>query len=130
MDFQNPILTVDVVLLTLAEGQLQVALMPRTEPPFAGRAMLPGGYVHGDPATGKVDKSTTHAALRGSAKLSELQVLAPGGALHIVDFGDLRGLPGWSKSALHAWLARFHVTPRALMFRASADIAAARKAAV
>lgn len=26
---------------------------------------------------------------------------------------------------LHAWLTRFHVTPRALMFRASADIAAA-----
>lgn len=51
--------------------------------------------------------------------------LAPGGELHIVDFGDLRGLPGWSKSTLHAWLARFHVTPRALMFRASADIAAA-----
>jgi len=51
--------------------------------------------------------------------------LAPGGELHIVDFGDLRGLPGWSKSLLHAWLTRFHVTPRALMFRASADIAAA-----
>lgn len=54
-----------------------------------------------------------------------VEQLAPGGELHIVDFGDLRGLPGWSKSALHAWLARFHVTPRALMFRASADIAAA-----
>lgn len=54
-----------------------------------------------------------------------VEQLAPGGELHIVDFGDLRGLPGWSKYTLHAWLARFHVTPRALMFRASADIAAA-----
>ncbi|MGE0281965.1 MAG: class I SAM-dependent methyltransferase [Rhizobiaceae bacterium] len=54
-----------------------------------------------------------------------VEQLAPGGELHIVDFGDLRGLPGWSKSMLHAWLTRFHVTPRALMFRASADIAAA-----
>jgi len=54
-----------------------------------------------------------------------VEQLAPGGELHIVDFGDLRGLPGWSKSALHAWLARFHVTPRALMFRSCADIATA-----
>jgi len=54
-----------------------------------------------------------------------VEQLAPGGELHIVDFGDLRGMPGWTRSLLHAWLARFHVTPRALMFRASADIAAA-----
>lgn len=64
MQYQNPILTVDVVILTLSEGQLKVALTTRPDAPFAGRAVLPGGYVHGDPATGKVDKSTTHAALR------------------------------------------------------------------
>jgi 8-oxo-dGTP diphosphatase len=64
MSFQNPILTVDVVILTLVDGRLQVALAQRTEEPFAGRWALPGGYVHGDPGTGKVDKSTTHAALR------------------------------------------------------------------
>jgi S-adenosylmethionine-diacylgycerolhomoserine-N-methlytransferase len=38
--------------------------------------------------------------------------LAPGGALHIVDFGDASGLPGPLRSALGAWLARFHVSPR------------------
>ncbi|PWV98897.1 S-adenosylmethionine-diacylgycerolhomoserine-N-methyltransferase [Hoeflea marina] len=38
--------------------------------------------------------------------------LAPGGQLHIVDFGDQRGLPVWFRRALKAWLARFHVTPR------------------
>ncbi|WP_167644898.1 class I SAM-dependent methyltransferase [Mameliella alba] len=38
--------------------------------------------------------------------------LAPGGTLHVVDFGDQAGLPGWFKGALRAWLARFHVTPR------------------
>ncbi|MFT7724728.1 MAG: NUDIX hydrolase [Roseateles sp.] len=64
MHYQNPILTVDVVILTLHDGRLQVALMTRTEDPFAGRAVLPGGYVHGDPRTGHVDASTTHAALR------------------------------------------------------------------
>lgn len=62
--YQNPILTVDVVILTLREGQLQVALMTRTDEPFCGQAVLPGGYVHADPSTGQVDASTTDAALR------------------------------------------------------------------
>jgi len=39
-------------------------------------------------------------------------VLAPGGSLHIVDFGDLDGLPGVGRKGLLAWLAHFHVTPR------------------
>lgn len=38
--------------------------------------------------------------------------VAPGGALHIVDFGDGAGLPGLARKALWAWLAHFHVTPR------------------
>lgn len=41
-----------------------------------------------------------------------LAALAPGGELHIVDFGQQRGLPGWFGAALRVWLARFHVTPR------------------
>lgn len=40
-------------------------------------------------------------------------VLGPGGSLHIVDFGQQEALPRWFGQALHAWLARFHVTPRA-----------------
>jgi S-adenosylmethionine-diacylgycerolhomoserine-N-methlytransferase len=38
--------------------------------------------------------------------------LAPGGSLHIVDFGDCAGLPGFLRSLLYGWLARFHVSPR------------------
>ena len=38
--------------------------------------------------------------------------LAPGGELHIVDFGDQAGLPRWFDRGLRAWLAQFHVTPR------------------
>lgn len=41
-----------------------------------------------------------------------LGVLAPGGSLHIVDFGRQEHLPGWFKAALRAWLAKFHVAPR------------------
>jgi S-adenosylmethionine-diacylgycerolhomoserine-N-methlytransferase len=52
-------------------------------------------------------------------------LLAPGGQLHIVDFGDLAGLPRPLAGGLRAWLARFHVEPRAEMPLAAARIAAA-----
>lgn len=38
--------------------------------------------------------------------------LTPGGALHVVDFGDLRDLPGFTRTALYKWLEWYHVTPR------------------
>jgi S-adenosylmethionine-diacylgycerolhomoserine-N-methlytransferase len=41
-----------------------------------------------------------------------LKVVAPGGALHIVDFGDQAHLPGPFRVVLNHWLALFHVTPR------------------
>lgn len=44
--------------------------------------------------------------------------LAPGGTLHVVDFGDCAGLPSWFERGLHAWLRRFHVTPRASLQQA------------
>ena len=47
------------------------------------------------------------AALRAAAR-----GLAPGGTLHVVDFGDMADLPGWLRRALTAWLARFHVRYR------------------
>ncbi|WP_068113570.1 class I SAM-dependent methyltransferase [Tropicimonas marinistellae] len=47
------------------------------------------------------------------AAISEgLMHLAPGGTLHIVDFGDQAGLPAPFKSLLYAWLEQFHVSPR------------------
>lgn len=47
------------------------------------------------------------------ASLAEAQRhLAPGGAIHVVDFGDQAGLPDWFKRILSAWLAKFHVSPR------------------
>jgi S-adenosylmethionine-diacylgycerolhomoserine-N-methlytransferase len=41
-----------------------------------------------------------------------LEVVAPGGSLHVVDFGDCAGLPGPFKAGLRRWLAAFDVTPR------------------
>lgn len=40
-------------------------------------------------------------------------VVRPGGRLHVVDFGQQEALPGWFRSGLRAWLAKFSVTPRA-----------------
>jgi S-adenosylmethionine-diacylgycerolhomoserine-N-methlytransferase len=39
-------------------------------------------------------------------------LVAPGGALHVVDFGPMDGLPGWFGRAMRAWLAKFEVSPR------------------
>jgi S-adenosylmethionine-diacylgycerolhomoserine-N-methlytransferase len=38
--------------------------------------------------------------------------VAPGGSLHVVDFGQCENLPPLVRRALFAWLDRFHVTPR------------------
>ena len=43
---RSPICTVDVALLTLQHGALQVALLRRERAPFAGALALPGGYIH------------------------------------------------------------------------------------
>lgn len=52
--------------------------------------------------------------------------LAPGGELHVVDFGPCSGLPGLAKTILHAWLRRFHVSPRASLFGSVAFLAQSR----
>ena len=49
---------------------------------------------------------------------------APGGQLHVVDFGQQSALPGWFGRGLKAWLARFHVTPRANLGDVMAALAA------
>jgi S-adenosylmethionine-diacylgycerolhomoserine-N-methlytransferase len=48
-------------------------------------------------------KSLAHAA----------DLLAPGGRLMVLDFGQQERLPGWFRRALRGWLGRFHVSPRA-----------------
>lgn len=50
--------------------------------------------------------------------------LAPGGELHVVDFGDLSGLPGPLEKLLHAWLAKFHVSTRSALPETAARLAA------
>ncbi|MEP9396279.1 class I SAM-dependent methyltransferase [Mesorhizobium sp. KR2-14] len=44
-----------------------------------------------------------------------MAVLRPGGSLHVVDFGEQERLPRWFRAMLRAWLAKFHVEPRATL---------------
>lgn len=60
-----------------------------------------------------------------SVVVNAVRMLAPGGALHMVDFGDLDGWPPPSRALLDAWLRWHHVTPRRELFEASARIARA-----
>jgi S-adenosylmethionine-diacylgycerolhomoserine-N-methlytransferase len=50
--------------------------------------------------------------------------VAPGGRLHVVDFGDQAQLPVWFRSGLRSWLAKFSVCPRAELETELAALAA------
>src|SRR5262249_35224150 len=43
--FPRPSVTVDLAILTVVDGELQVLLVERNEHPFKGRWALPGGFV-------------------------------------------------------------------------------------
>ena len=63
---------------------------------------------------------------RWSAAIDEgIRHLAPGGSLHIVDFGTMELMPAPARKALISWLARFGVTPR-LNLQAVCEAAAVR----
>ncbi|WP_366934478.1 class I SAM-dependent methyltransferase [Methylobacterium sp.] len=51
--------------------------------------------------------------------------LAPGGELHVVDFGGQAGLPWPARALLNRWLAAFSVTPRATLPQVVARVASA-----
>ncbi|MGE0240939.1 MAG: class I SAM-dependent methyltransferase [Parvibaculaceae bacterium] len=66
-----------------------------------------------------------HAVLASAVRL-----LAPGGELHVVDFGQQERLPKAFRAALRVWLAKFHVTPRAQLRQAVEQLAQQEGAAV
>jgi 8-oxo-dGTP diphosphatase len=96
----QPIVTVDVVLLTLREESLHVALVRREQEPHAGAWTLPGGWVHTDE-----DEDALAAAVRilkakadlESPYLEQLQTFA---SRH-------RDGRGWSASIAHYALVPF-----------------------
>lgn len=95
--YKTPAVTIDVVLLTLHEGVLKVALHKRGQEPFQGALALPGGYVHVDEDTSVLD--TAFRVLREKTGLQpryleQLCVFSGGG----------RDPRGWSVSVSHVAL--------------------------
>ena len=58
---------------------------------------------------------------------SAAAALSPTGSIRIVDFGDLKGLGCLGETLLRAWLALFHVSPRAEILAAVAGAADRRE---
>ena len=93
----TPILSVDVVLLTIIESELCVALHTRENAPFAGTWALPGGFIHAE------DDSAMAAAAR--VLKGKTNVESP----YLEEFGTFSGPArdprGWSLTVVYYALA-------------------------
>lgn len=81
--YPRPSLAVDVVALTVENGELRVALYQRAEPPQRGHFALPGGFMH-------IDESIEEAANRVMARKVGLSGVF---LEQLYTFGDLRRDP-------------------------------------
>jgi 8-oxo-dGTP diphosphatase len=81
--YPRPSLAVDVVALTVENGELRVALYKRSDPPQRGHHALPGGFVH-------IDESIEAAANR---LMAQKVGLAGVFLEQLYTFGDLRRDP-------------------------------------
>lgn len=108
--------------IDISEEMLKSALANRCRAGLEGRMKLAAGdAAEFDPAavfdTARFDRIVFSYGLSMIPSWREaidhcLGLLAPGGSLHVVDFGNMSGLPAPARAALHWWLACFHVTPR------------------
>lgn len=95
-----PIVTVDVVLLTLQDGKLVTALVRRTREPAMNMWTLPGGFVHADKDTDDLDAANRILLQKAglcSPYLEQLYTFA----------GAQRDSRGWSISIAHYALIPF-----------------------
>jgi 8-oxo-dGTP diphosphatase len=88
------ICTVDIVLLTLREGRLQVMLLKRDREPFEGALSLPGGYVHTNEDQGCEDAAQRVLLQKAGLQSPYLEQLASFS-------GPARDPRGWSVSVAY-----------------------------
>jgi len=104
--YPRPLVTVDVVILGLREGELQVLLMKRAAAPFKGRWALPGGYIH----------PQEDADIEASARriLAEKTAIVTPYLEQLQAFGDQRRDPrGWTATfAYFALVAPEQLEPK------------------
>lgn len=106
----------------ISEAMLETARASVTKQQLADRITLAQGdatsfdpqMLFGLPAFDRVFMSYTLSMIPDWQRTIEhgASVLAPGGQLHIVDFGQQERLPRWWRALLMAWLGKFHVEPR------------------
>jgi len=103
--------TVDVVVLTVDDGELCALVVRRGQPPYQGRWALPGGFV-------EIDEDLKHAALR---ELREETAVRPGSVRleQLATYGAPRRDPRHRTISV-AWVA---VLPEALEPTAGSDAA-------
>ena len=100
------ICTVDVVLLTIREEALMVAVVAREHDPFRGRLALPGGYIHANE-----DGSAYDAAMR---VIKDKAAIEPPYLEQLSTFsGPARDPRGWSVSIAHYALVPFDLVYQA-----------------
>lgn len=96
--YPQPLVTVDIVLLTLKDRVLQVALHRREKAPYEGTWTLPGGAVHAQTDTNAIDSAVRILATKTGLKSPYFEQLET--------FADAyRDARGWSLSIAHYALA-------------------------
>lgn len=108
--------------LDASEAMLQTAAGAVAKAGFSARIGLAHGYAEAlTPRMFGVAEPFDEAVFSYSLSMipdwkqalgAAARTLAPGGRIHIVDFGDLAGLPGPARKLLLGWLGLFHVAPR------------------
>ena len=109
------IVTVDSVLLTIKDEQLQVALIEREYAPFKGSLALPGGYVHFEDGEYPTEDEDTYASAMRVLK-SKANVEGPYLEQLQTFSGKKRDPRGWSVS-----IAYFAVMPFSALQSTGAD---------
>ena len=112
-DYPRPSVTVDIIVFTLRENDLQVLLIKRGHPPFEGTWAIPGGFVG-------IDESLEGSALR---ELEEETSVRDVYLEQLYTFGD----PGRDPRGRTITVAYFALVPAiAIHPRAGDDAAEAR----
>lgn len=92
--YPHPIVTVDVVLLTLKDGELLTALVQRQKPPQEGVWTIPGGWVHTETDEDVLDAAFRILKVKAGIESPYLEQLWTFSGRH-------RDSRGWSVSVAH-----------------------------
>jgi len=70
IEYPRPIVTVDIVMLTPKQGDLCVALLPRSTEPYANENALIGGYIHTE--EDKDSQAAVHRILKAKVGVEDI----------------------------------------------------------